>query len=111
MSNDSRVEFEILGSKVVINKDDSGVDPQIIVNKVLEEVQALKKVRPDLSNQSVATLVALKIASESLTLEKEYKENIERLENSVSEALNFIDELVPSDSTENVEEELEASNS
>lgn len=95
MSKESRKEFEILGAKVVINKDDSGVDPQEVVDKVLKEVEALRKVRSDLSNQAVATLVALKIASESLVLEKEYKMNIEKLENSVSEALNFIDELIP----------------
>ena len=95
MNNGSRKEYEVLGSKVVINKDESGVDPQDVVNKVLKEAEALKRVRPDLSNQSVATLVALKIASESLVLEKEYKANIEKLENSVSEALAFIDELLP----------------
>ena len=95
MNNGSRKEFEVLGSRVVISKDDSGVDPQDVVDKVTKEAEALKRVRPDLSNQSVAPLVALKIASEGLALEREYKANIEKLENSVSEALAFIDELVP----------------
>lgn len=90
-------EFTVLGSKVVINKDDSGVDPQEVVNKVTKEAEKLQALRPDLSHQAVATLVALKIASESLVLEKEYKMNIEKLENSVSEALNFVDELLPED--------------
>lgn len=83
-----------MGSKVVINKDDSGVDPSVVVGKVLKEIESLQKIRPDLNPQSVVTLVALKIASESLVLEKEYKANIEKLENSVSEALEFIDELL-----------------
>lgn len=94
MSKDSRKEFVVLGSKVVINKDDSGIDPQSVVDKVLKEAAALKRVKPDLNNQSVATLVALKIASENLALEKEYKTNIEKLETSVSDALSFIDELL-----------------
>ncbi len=57
---------------------------------MLVEIQQLKMSRPQLRDTDVAVLVALKIATEKLQLEDEYKGNILKLEGTLEKAMESL---------------------
>lgn len=89
MSQDT--EFNVLGCKVRHRpeQNDSHM-AKAVIDLVQAEVTALKTARPSLRDTDVAVLVALKIATEKLQLEDEYKTNIFKLEESLETALQAI---------------------
>lgn len=92
------LEFEVLGQKIKLRADEgaSSVPPELIVSTVLEEAKKIHEKSPHLSQAQLATLVALKLASEKLSLDKEYRETIEELQLTAKDALQYIEEVSPS---------------
>ncbi|MFL5783200.1 MAG: cell division protein ZapA [Bacteriovoracaceae bacterium] len=88
MTPSQEVEFSVLGCKVKFKpeQNDSHI-AKAVIDLVLAEVQQLKTTRPQLKDTDVAVLVALKMATEKMQLEQEYKGNIEKLESSLEKAL------------------------
>jgi cell division protein ZapA (FtsZ GTPase activity inhibitor) len=81
------VEVEILGCAVKIRPDDSDRDvAQQIVELVKMEVAQLKHARPSLRDTDVAVLVALKMATDKLKLENEFKTTVLKVEKSLESA-------------------------
>ena len=89
--------FEVLGHRLKLKKDEKleGVLPTDIVGYVQSEALNILKNSPQLSQSQIAVLVALKIAGEKLALEKEYRENINQLQSSAIDALQYIEEISP----------------
>jgi cell division protein ZapA (FtsZ GTPase activity inhibitor) len=86
------VEFNVLGCKVKVRPEqDDTHNALAVVNLVNAEIQQLKIGRPMLRDTDVAVLVALKIATENMQLEDEYKATILRLEASLEQALQAIE--------------------
>ncbi|HXH30012.1 MAG TPA: cell division protein ZapA [Bacteriovoracaceae bacterium] len=85
------VEFSVLGCKVkyLPEHSDSHV-ANAVVNLVESEIRDLKTKRPLLRDTDVAVLVALKIATDKLQLEGEYKKAVLTLEESLESALQAI---------------------
>lgn len=88
MTHSQEKEFDVLGCKVKLRPEQNdGHNAEAVINLVLSEVQELKKKRPLLRDTDVAVLVALKMATEKVQIEDEYKENILKLETSLQDAL------------------------
>lgn len=94
MSQD--IEYNVLGCKVRLRNDSSKPDQndshnaKAVIDLVNAEISALKNNRPQLRDTDVAVLVALKVATEKLQLEDEYKQNIFKLEESLETALQAL---------------------
>lgn len=88
MTPSQEVEFSVLGCKVKYRpgQNDSHI-AKAVIDLVTAEVQQLKTTRPQLRDTDVAVLVALKMATEKLQLEDEYKGNILKIEDTLEKAL------------------------
>lgn len=83
-------EYNVLGCKVKVRPDSTeGLDALAVVNLVNAEVMQLRSTRPSLRDTDVAVLVALKMATEKMQLENEYKANICRLETTLEKAIQM----------------------
>ncbi len=91
MTESQEVEFSVLGCKVKYRpeQNDNHIAKSVI-ELVHAEVQALKNSRPGLKDTDVAVLVALKMATEKMQVEDEYKKNIFKFEESLSAALRSL---------------------
>ncbi len=89
MSQDT--EYNVLGCKVRLKPDQNeSANAKAVVDLINAEIQALKSSRPQLRDTDLAVLVALKVATEKLQLEDEYKQNILKLEESLETALQAL---------------------
>ncbi len=84
-------EFNVLGCKVKYRpeQNDSHI-AKAVLDLICAEVEALKTSRPSLRDTDVAVLVALKMATEKMQIEDEYKKNILKLEESLETALQAV---------------------
>ncbi len=91
MTQSQEVEFSVLGCKVKYRpeQNDSHI-AKAVIDRVLAEIQQFKINRPQLRDTDVAVLVALKIATEKLQLEEEYKGNILKLEGTLEKAMESL---------------------
>lgn len=82
-------EIEILGCRVKTRAGDSDNDiAESVIRLVQKEVLVLQKARPQLKSADVAVLVALKIATEKVKMEQDFKSVILKIESSVENALS-----------------------
>jgi cell division protein ZapA (FtsZ GTPase activity inhibitor) len=88
MTESLEKEFNILGCKVKLTPvKDENQNAEDVIRLVLDEIQNLKNKRPMLRDTDVAVLVALKLATEKLEMEREYKTSILSLEKSLEAAV------------------------
>lgn len=88
MTQSQEQEFNVLGCKVKYRPEQNDShNAKVVIDLVLAEVEELKSKRPMLRDTDVAVLVALKIATERMQIEDEYKANILKLEQSLKMAL------------------------
>jgi cell division protein ZapA (FtsZ GTPase activity inhibitor) len=81
-------EFNVLGCKVKYRPlENDSQNAKAVIELVLQEIEELKSKRPLLRDTDIAVLVALKMATEKMQLEDEYKTNILKLEESLQTAL------------------------
>ena len=91
MTQSQEQEFNVLGCKVKYQPSlNDSHNAKAVIGVVVREVEELKSRRPMLRDTDVAVLVALKIATERLQLEDEYKSNILKLEESLGQALQVM---------------------
>ena len=82
-------EIDILGCRVKTRPEDSDKDiAESVIQLVQKEVTELQKARPQLKPADVAVLVALKIATEKVKMEQDFKSVILKIESSVESALS-----------------------
>lgn len=88
MTPSQEQEFNVLGCKVKYQPSlNDSHNAKAVIDLVLSEVTELKSKRPGLRDTDVAVLVALKMATEKMQIEEEYKANILKLEESLKMAL------------------------
>lgn len=89
MSQD--IEYNVLGCKVRVRPDQNDSNnAKAVMDLVNAEIEQLKSARPLLRDTDLAVLVALKMATEKMQLEDEYKNNINKLEGSLETALQAL---------------------
>jgi len=59
-----------------------------VIRLVQREINELQKARPQLKSTDVAVLVALKIATEKVKMEQDFKSEILKIESSLESALS-----------------------
>jgi hypothetical protein len=91
------LEFDVLGYRVKLKPDADGSNDSAekIVDLVRSEAFKIQEHAPGLDKGQVAILVALKLASEKISLEDDFKENLEQLQLSARDALQYIEEVSP----------------
>lgn len=77
-------ECEILGCQIKLRPNDTERDvARTVLELVKREVAELQKARPNLRETDVAVLVALKLATDKVKLEHEFKETVLKVESSL----------------------------
>jgi cell division protein ZapA (FtsZ GTPase activity inhibitor) len=90
------LEYNILGCYVRIKSDQDNRETALRAITILQnEVDHLRSSNPELKDIDLAVLAALKLASEKVDIEVEYKENVLALKAGINDALNFIEEVSP----------------
>ena len=86
--------FNILGHEVKLSTDrlDIKASPEEIVDYVRKVAGSIKERSAGLDNGQIFLLAALKIAEQRIELAHEYKENVNILQSSLVETLDFIDQ-------------------
>lgn len=89
-------EYTILGHSVRLKHTDEKdkIQPDEVVSYVQSEIDKMKLMGSDLSESQIAVLLMLRFASESLSLEKDFKESIGSLQASAKQALSIFDQVV-----------------
>jgi hypothetical protein len=91
MTQSQEQEFDVLGCKVTYRPErNDSHNAKVVIDLILREIEDLRLMRPRLRDTDVAVLVALKIATEKLQLEDEYKNTILKLEESLQTALQTL---------------------
>lgn len=91
MTESREEEFNVLGCKVKYRPEQNDShNAKAVIDLVMSEIETLKSKRPMLKDTDVAVLVALKLATEKMQLEDEYKQSILKLESSLESALEFV---------------------
>lgn len=81
-------DVDILGCHVKLRPNESDRDvARAVINLVSQEIAELQKARPSLRETDVAVLVALKMATDKVKLENEFKETVLKLESSLEQAV------------------------
>ena len=90
-------EYNVLGHNIRLKESDDKdtVSPDEVVSFVNGEIDAIKQSAPNLADSQVAVLVALKLAQEKLSLEKDFKHNMNSLQQTAREALKLVEEVAP----------------
>jgi len=90
------MEVEILGCRIKTKPEDQERDiANTVIDLVKAEVLGLQAQRPNLKPTDVAVLVALKIATDKVKLEREYQDSVLKLERSMDQALSELSSLSP----------------
>ena len=91
MTQSQEKEFDVLGCKVKYRPErNDSHNAKAVIDLVLSEIQEFKSKRPMLRDTDVAVLVALKMATDKIQIEDEYKTNILKLEASLETALQAV---------------------
>lgn len=96
-TNEGKIEFDVLGHTVTFrpNIDGSDIAPEQILDYVRKEANIIKRNSPNLDSGQIAVLLALKLAKENFDLKNDFKENIDKLSASASDALQYFEEVAP----------------
>lgn len=88
-------EFDVLGYRVKLaeSSDSASATPEEIVEMVRQEAGAIQNRNPNLNRGQVAVLVALKLATDKTTINREFKESVHLLEGRAQTALREIEQL------------------
>lgn len=96
-NNRKDLEFDVLGYNIRLKHDEeSSVSPQEIIEYVRTQAEKVQERSPNLDRGQIAILVALGLAVDKMTLEKEFRDRLDTLHTSAIDALTFIEEVSPS---------------
>ncbi len=90
-------EYQVLGHNFRLkeSKEDEVVSATEIVDYVEAIADNIRQKAPSISGSQLAALVALELAKEKLTLEKEMKNDISDMKTLSDNALKLIEEALP----------------
>jgi hypothetical protein len=95
---EENLEFSILGCRVKMSSHDhnnhAAIDPRLVVERMLEQVELMRRKRSDLSDRDVAVLCALNFAEENMKLKNLLQRKVQHLEGDLTRALDMIDQAI-----------------
>ena len=95
-TNHEDLNFEVLGHKVRFRPGDPQAEfAARAVQRVNQEVKNLINASPQMGQQQVILLTALKLALESVGLEKEYQESLSKFQTTAEDCLRLVEEISP----------------
>ncbi len=92
------MEFDVLGFKIKLKPDEGdgdAIQPKEVVDYVHREAVKIQELAPQLEKGQVAILVALNLAKDRMAMEREYSQNVAKLQNQAVDALKYIEEVSP----------------
>ncbi len=91
-------EFNVLGYKIKFTPEEAetNISAEDVVSYVQKVTEEIRQKSPQLDIGQVATLAALKIANEKISIERDFENNISKLHMTACDALQFIEEVSPS---------------
>jgi len=91
-------EFSILGCRVKMSSHEhnqqDAIDPRVVVERMLEQVELIRRKRSDLSDRDVAVLCALNFAEENMKLKNLLQSKVQHLEGDLTRALEMVDQAI-----------------
>lgn len=85
-------EYNILGCPVRLKSGESDFNTaKLAVDMVNKEIESLRLKSPNLSNTDIAVLTALKLASDKVHGDVEFKTSLSTLKSGIREAIDFLD--------------------
>jgi len=85
-----------LGSQVRLSAQQSeDAKAKLAIDLVQSEVEKLRHQNSRLKDTDIAVLVALKMATEKIEVEQDFKESVSSLKSGINEALEFIEVVSP----------------
>ena len=94
--NNKGLEFNILGSQVRLSAQESEDEKaKLAIDQVQSEVEKLKSQNSRLKDTDIAVLVALKMATQKIEVENDFKDSVSSLKSGINEALEFIEVVSP----------------
>jgi cell division protein ZapA (FtsZ GTPase activity inhibitor) len=91
-------EFSILGCRVKMSSYDynnqDAINPRVVVERMLEQVELMRRKRSDLSDRDVAVLCALNFAEENMKLKNLLQSKVQHLEGDLTRALEMVDQAI-----------------
>lgn len=93
-------EYDVLGHNIRLRETSGSegtdsISPDEVVELVMAEVEKLRVGAPNLGDSQAAVLVALKLAQDKISLDREYKSNVASLQATAKDALRLVEEVVP----------------
>ena len=96
---EKREEYSILGSQVrVAGNSEQSEQARAAIELYNQELEALKGSAHQRSNLDIAVLAGLNLANRLISIQKEYKTNLEAYRVGIDETLSFIDEVTHEES-------------
>ena len=91
--------FTILGQEIKLKESEkhSEIRPDVIVDFVNREVEEIKMSSPHINDNQASLLLCLKLAQEKLSLEEDYRENVNIFSEQINNILSIIEEVQPSE--------------
>lgn len=90
-------EFDVIGYKIKLKAEHESGDDEVsafdVVDLVNHEAGKIRQKNAGLEDGQVAALTALKVASDILRMEKDFRENILNLQGNANEALRYIKDV------------------
>lgn len=96
-TNEGNTDFDVLGYTVTFrpSTEEGQIAPEQVLDYVRKEANIIKRNSPNLDSGQIAVLLALKLAKENFDLKNDFKDNIDRLQASANDALQYFEEVVP----------------
>jgi cell division protein ZapA (FtsZ GTPase activity inhibitor) len=89
-------EFELMGHRFRFKAESSNdIEVNEVIDLVNKEVEKVQTLSPNVAPEKLAVLVALRIAADRLSVEKEFRGKIKEIQSFAVDALTLIEESVP----------------
>lgn len=95
MKEEKTKEFDVLGYRVKLATSQEGASfsADDIVSLVKEQAELIHKKNPSLNRGQLATLVALKLAEDKMTIDREFRESVDQFQTTAQGALKQIEQI------------------
>ena len=94
INENQNLEYNILGCVIRIKSDEkNNTDATKAINLLNDEINALKLKSPHLKDIDVAVLSALNLATKSLEVDADYRENVFALKSGIEDALKYVEQV------------------
>ncbi len=96
MEEEKTKEYDVLGYKVRLAQkagESVGVSADEVVGFVRDQAEQIQRKNPNLDRGQVAILVALRMASDKIAIDREFKESVHHFQATTQGVLEEIDQI------------------